>query len=602
MPSCRFALATLVVLIGSAVLFGQNPTGNSAATEASRNIRRREQWFMQGRASSREPAANARYRALRQKTASRAIRTPNSPIPNSSGSAFSGDWIQLGPEPVISDASGVGLQDYNYVAGRATAVAIDPADPTGNTVYLGGAFGGVWKSTNAGPLSPNPGSVAWVPLTDTQATLAIGSIAIQPQPSNPDATKSVILVGTGETNGSTDSYYGLGILRSADAGNTWTLTSNDSGPAHRSFAGLGFSKIAFGTIDPTRVVAAATAEGVTEGAENPVAVNRGIYYSSDSGVSWNYATVNDGSSSTDPASVSDVVYNAAAKLFFAAIELHGIYSSPDGITWLRLASQPGPLSTAVCPAQLASPSVCPFYRGEFAVVPNRAGSKGQGEMYAWYVDSNNGDGGIWTSTDGGASWTQINDNGITSCGDLFGGCGTDQGSYNLSLAAVPNGTATDLYAGAVNLYKCTISVVSPNCSGTGSGAFVNLTHVYGCSSIAKVHPFQHSTAFLLINNNNEDLMYFANDGGIYRAADGYTGLFTGACGEANQFDSLNETLGSMTQLVSFSESSLSQNPTPDILLAGAQANGSPGTVTGQSSTAWQNVNCRRRRLYGDQSG
>src|SRR5450631_2289602 len=339
MPSCRLALATLVVLAGNTIFFGQNRTENSAATEAAHNIRRREQWFMQGRASGLEPAAIARFRALRQKTASRAIRTPNSPTPNSSGSTFSGDWIQLGPEPVISDASGVGLQDYNYVAGRATAVAIDQADPTGNTVYLGGAFGGVWKSTNAGPLSPNPGSVAWVPLTENQATLAVGSIAIQPQLTNPDATKSVILVGTGETNGSTDSYYGLGILRSADAGNTWTLISNDNSPAHRSFAGLGFSKIAFSTVDPTRVVAAAAAaaEGITEGTENPVAANRGIYYSSDSGVSWNYATVKDAPTTiTSPASVSDVVYNAAARQFFAAIELHGIYSSSDGITWLRL--------------------------------------------------------------------------------------------------------------------------------------------------------------------------------------------------------------------------------------------------------------------------
>ena len=89
------------------------------------------------------------------------------PSPDSPGNAISGDWVQLGPAPVISDASGVGLQDYNFVAGRATTVAIDPADSTGNTVYVGGAFGGVWKSTNAGPLSSFPGSVAWVPLTDS---------------------------------------------------------------------------------------------------------------------------------------------------------------------------------------------------------------------------------------------------------------------------------------------------------------------------------------------------------------------------------------------------------------------------------------------------
>jgi hypothetical protein len=45
-------------------------------------------------------------------------------------------------------------QDYNWVSGRATSVLIDPADTSGNTVLLGGAYGGLWRSTNAGSLSP----------------------------------------------------------------------------------------------------------------------------------------------------------------------------------------------------------------------------------------------------------------------------------------------------------------------------------------------------------------------------------------------------------------------------------------------------------------
>ena len=592
MTGCRIVLTLLALLIASVFVLGQeNRAENRISATSSRKIHQREQWFAQGRVSAREPAAAARYRALRQKMALRAIRSAQTPSPDSPGNAISGDWVQLGPAPVISDVSGVGLQDYSFVAGRATTVAIDSADSTGNTVYVGGAFGGVWKSTNAGPLSSSPGSVAWVPLTDSQATLAVGSIAIQPQLNSPDPAKSVVLVGTGETNGSGDSYYGLGILRSTDAGNTWTLIAHDSSLSPRSFAGLGFSKIAFSTNNPGLVIAAAsgTAEGVTEGKENPADANRGIYYSIDSGASWNYAIVKDGSAIADPASVSDVVYNAAAGEFFAAVSLHGTYSSADGINWSRLATQPGALGATSCPAHIASPNVCPLYRGELTVVPSRPGPVGKGEMYAWYVDSNDNDGGIWTSTDGGMSWTQLNESGITSCGDLFGGCGTEQGTYNLALVAVPNGTATDLYAGAVNLYKCTISVISPNCGGAGSGTFINLTHVYGCSSIAKVHPAQHSMAFMLINNNAQDVMYFANDGGLYRALDGYTGLVGGTCGENNSFDSLNGTLGSLTQLVSFSEST-TQSPSPDILLAGAQANGSPGTVSAQSSTTWQNVN------------
>ncbi len=158
-------------------------------------------------------------------------------------------WTPLGPAPLASDASGIGLQDYGPVSGRATAVAIDPADATGNTVYVGAAYGGVWKSTNAGTASPNPASVNWTALTDNQPTLAVGAIAIQPQLTSPDASKSVVLVGTGETNSSGDSYYGLGILRSADAGHSWTLISQDS-TGTRSFAGLGFSKIAFSTVNP----------------------------------------------------------------------------------------------------------------------------------------------------------------------------------------------------------------------------------------------------------------------------------------------------------------------------------------------------------------
>src|ERR1022692_3057366 len=188
---------------------------------------------------------------------------------------------------------------------------------------------------------------------------------------------------------------------------------------------------------------------------------------------------------------------------------------------------------------------------------------------------------------GGSSWTQINDAGIIDCGDQYG-CGTEQGTYDLELAAVPNGASgvTDLYAGAVNLYKCEITIASPTCSGPGSNTFLNLTHAYGCSSIAMVHPAQHAVSFL-VNNNSQDAMYFANDGGIYRALDGYTGLTTGSCGGANQFDSLNITLGSMTQFVSFSQASGDAST----ILGGTQGNGSPATQSALAgSPLWQNVN------------
>jgi hypothetical protein len=483
-------------------------------------------------------------------------------------------WSPLGPAPLASDASGTGEYDYGWVSGRATAIAVDPGDRTGNTIYIGGAYGGVWKSTNAGAASQNPANVTWSPLTDNQATLAVGAIAIQP------GNGRVLLVGTGEANSSVDSYYGLGILRSADAGATWTLIRSDT-TGSRSFAGMGFSKIAFNSASTNQVVAATagTPEGIVENLENPVTANLGIYYSQDGGISWTFSNIRDGAASTAPGSVSSVIYNASAGQFFAAIRYHGIYSSTDSVNWTRLPNQPGGgLNSSVCPANPSS-SGCPIYRGEFAVVP------GRNEMYVWYVDANNFDQGIYKSTDSGNTWTAIDDSGIINCGDQLG-CGTEQGTYNLELAAVPNGSSgvTDLYAGAVNLYKCEITATFPTCNGTGSNTFLNLTHAYGCSSIAKVHPAQHAIAFLLVNGNTQDAMYFANDGGIYRALDGYSGLTTGTCGQTNQFDSLNMTLGSMTQFVSLAQAALDAST----ILGGTQGNGSPGTQS--TGGSWQNVN------------
>jgi hypothetical protein len=239
------------------------------------------------------------------------------------------------------------------------------------------------------------------------------------------------------------------------------------------------------------------------------------------------------------------------------------------------------LSTTACPQNYVT--TCPIYRGEITVVP------GRNEMYAWFVslDSSGNplDQGIWQSTNSGASWTQISDAGIISCGDSDG-CGVQQGFYNLELLAVPNGaSATDLYAGAINLYKCSINSSNATCSST---AFMNLTHVYGCDplgALAHVHPDQHALAYTIPPASGTDLMYFANDGGIYRALDGFGGLTTGSCSGTNQFDDLNQNLGSMTQFVSFSQHATN----PNTLLGGTQDNGSPATATATTSSSWGNV-------------
>jgi autotransporter-associated beta strand protein len=57
------------------------------------------------------------------------------------------------------------------------------------------------------------------PGIDAQAAMFIGTIAIDPTNSR------TLYIGTGETNNSSDSFYGTGIYKSTDAGLTWSLVS-----------------------------------------------------------------------------------------------------------------------------------------------------------------------------------------------------------------------------------------------------------------------------------------------------------------------------------------------------------------------------------------
>jgi hypothetical protein len=527
----------------------------------------RQQWFREGRTVNGKIAADLLHRAYRQKLALQ--RHAESALSLANGNPVLPSWQNLGPVGLTSDPSG--FQSYGPVTGRATTVAVDQNDASGNTVYVGGALGGLWKSTNA---TANPAVVSWTPLIDSQPTLAVGALALKPDTTG---ATTVILAGTGEPDNSGDSYYGLGVLRSADAGATWQLISSDT--LGHVFKGMGFSRIAFNTTDTDHVVAAASnaGNGIRLGANFVTPAIASLYYSSNAGLTWTLAFVSDdGSNAITPTSATDVVFDRFNGKFYALVRRHGMYSSSDGgKTWQRLSAQPGPgLSTSACPANAGSN--CPLVRGHIAVQPNT------GDLYVTYMSFDGGGSealqGIFRSTDGGNSWSgDLGQNGYTNCGDSAG-CGALQSAYDLYLHAVPSSAGTDLYLGGINIYRCHL----PNGSTTTCN-WVNLTHVYGCgnpiAAASHVHPDQHEMTWLAANPR---IMYFANDGGVYSSLNG--AAVDGACNPANSnsWQNLNANLGSMTEFVWLSQDVAD----PGTLLGGTQDNGSPAL----SSGSWAAVN------------
>ncbi|MGC2727159.1 MAG: hypothetical protein WA224_24575, partial [Candidatus Acidiferrales bacterium] len=185
---------------------------------AAELVRLRTEWFFRQRASAnghvpgalllRAFAQNRRMIATEGTFAERLSARDGVALAQNS-------WTALGPQPTAN------TMFYGNVSGRVTALAVDPCDATGNTVYAGGADGGVWVSFNA--LSGKP--VTWQPLTDEQPSLATGALALVSgscQTINGHMQSSEILVGTGESNYALDNIYGAGVLRSMDGGQTWT--------------------------------------------------------------------------------------------------------------------------------------------------------------------------------------------------------------------------------------------------------------------------------------------------------------------------------------------------------------------------------------------
>jgi photosystem II stability/assembly factor-like uncharacterized protein len=208
------------------------------------------------------------------------------------------------------------------MSGRITTIDALAENP--DFIVVGSASGGVWKTINGGG--------EWTPLFDEQATLNIGSVAIQQN--NP----SVMWVGTGEGNPRNSLNIGEGIFKTIDGGKSWKkMGLEKTMNIHRIL------------INPTNTdVVYAGAIG-NPYAEHP---DRGVYKTTDGGNSWEKILY-----TNDTSGVGDMVMDPSnPNKLFAAMYQHrrtpwslksggsgsGLYVTLDaGKNWKKLGKENG---------------------------------------------------------------------------------------------------------------------------------------------------------------------------------------------------------------------------------------------------------------------
>jgi photosystem II stability/assembly factor-like uncharacterized protein len=316
---------------------------------------------------------------------------------------------------------------------------------------------------------------------------------------------SIVYAGMGDKD---DIYLGTGVLKSTDSGETWTRISNNTLPTPGQI-----SQILVDPSDANRVYVAQYA-----GAINP----SGFFYSTDGGVNWTRTIIGEARDLVRHPTQPGTLYLSMSFTDAANGLSGGIFKSTNsGQNWTRIYTSLNPRNIKI--------AVTPAAPQNLYVIVRDGSPPARLEV----------------STNEGMSWT-----------NRGGGFDSGQFSYNCYLFVHPTDPNT-IYVGTRDLWRTT----------NGGMNYTNITNnfngIFYTPELAKSHPDQHH---FYISQSNPNLMYLANDGGLWRSIDG-----------ADTFSSLNASLA-LTMFVSYE-----MHPT-DVSRSygGTQDNGTQKRAGGQS--------------------
>jgi hypothetical protein len=454
-------------------------------------------------------------------------------------------WIAIGPQATSTTFNSP------FTSGRVTAIASDPRDTTGKTVYIGGADGGVWKTTDAG--------ANWAPLFDYQPLVSIGSIAVDPA-TNP----STVYVGTGEDNYGGDNVYGAGVYKSIDGGANWTRDSTFGSPTplDNNRQGPMVGTLAVNPVAGKNNILLAGVRG------RGMALKSGLWCSADSGATWTHVLPVMQAADTAGDPPTGVVFDSTGVAYVAlgfpfGEARNGIYKSSAAVTSCTITFNKQNLGSGITAANVG--------RIALAIAPSNATT-----LYAAIADSSGNSSkllGVIKTTDGGTTWTKLTGSTGSPVLPASGFC-NDQCFYDIVLAVHPTDANTVYAGGAAKNSTLTRS--------TDGGS--TWTEISRNNFADGLHVDTHAIAFAKTSATPTFSLYSGNDGGVWRT-DMVTDTTKAAVGAGYWFN-LNAQLN-ITQFYP----GISIHPsTPAFALGGAQDNGVQ-IYTGNSVWADSGLGC-----------